>query len=323
MQVKSKNSMLFSDTPVPDLFVAEYLPSASGEFIKVYIYCLFMAKHGKSIPPLDLSKKLGMELSLVKEALSYWENLGALSRKGEEIILSDLKEKEVNRLYRPKLTSSPEDARQAIERNQQRSQAISAINNAFFQGIMSPSWYIDIDAWFDKYGFEEDVMISLFKYCFDKHALHQKYVQAVAEAWHNKGIQDSLQLDAYYSVYEKCNEIKKLIRKKLGLTRNLTEYEAAYVEKWVLEFGYQFDIIELALKKTTSKTNPNFDYLNAIFAQWHENGLKTAQQVQENMKANKPKKTAAKDGKPMPYKNYKQRNYENFDKFYDNLKESS
>ena len=32
--------------------------------------------------------------------------------------------------------------------------AIEAINNMFFQGIMSPSWYSDIDLWFKKYEFD-------------------------------------------------------------------------------------------------------------------------------------------------------------------------
>ena len=40
--------------------------------------------------------------------------------------------------------------------------AIEDINMKFFCGIMSSSWYYDIDLCFSKYGFDEQVMISLF-----------------------------------------------------------------------------------------------------------------------------------------------------------------
>ena len=41
------------------------------------------------------------------------------------------------------------------------------------------------------------------------------------------------------------------------------------------------DVIEIALKKTTSKANPNFDYINKLLTDWHDRGFKTANEVQE------------------------------------------
>ena len=35
-----------------------------------------------------------------------------------------------------------------------------------------------------------------------------------------------------------------------------------HIEKWTIEYNYSMDIIRIALKKTTSKANPNFDYLD-------------------------------------------------------------
>jgi len=42
---------------------------------------------------------------------------------------------------------------------------------------MSPSWYTDIDAWFDRYKFDEDVMLALFQYCFDHKGLIKPYIE--------------------------------------------------------------------------------------------------------------------------------------------------
>ena len=49
------------------------------------------------------------------------------------------------------------------------------------------------------------------------------------------------------------------IAKKLGRHSSLTQYEEAYIEKWVFDFGYDMNIIEIALKRTTLKLK-NVDF---------------------------------------------------------------
>ena len=38
---QNETSILFSTTSIPDVFFTEYLSSASGDFIKVYLYLIF------------------------------------------------------------------------------------------------------------------------------------------------------------------------------------------------------------------------------------------------------------------------------------------
>jgi DnaD/phage-associated family protein len=177
---------------------------------------------------------------------------------------------------------------------------------------MSPSWYTDIDAWFDRYKFDEDVMLSLFQYCFDQKGLVKPYIEKVAENWKSRNIRNSFDLDNYSIEYKKFKDVRVKIVKKLKLNRNLTEYEEEYVTKWVMDYGYNFEIIELALKKTTSKTNPNFNYLNSIISDWHNNNLKTKEDILKYEAARKIKNSAKKTNavSPVPQKeNYEQRKY--------------
>ena len=319
MNFESNRSILFSDTLISDIFITEYLSDADGDYVKVYLYCLFLGKHNRPVTINDMSKKLGMDVTKVRQAFSYWENVGVFLKKESGIAICDLKEKEVNRLYRPKLTSTPEEARQSTEKNIQRSQVLTAINNLFFQGVMQPGWYMDIDAWFTKYGFEEDVMLSLFKYCFDRRALNKNYVISVAESWYSKGIKNSFDMDNYFIEYEKSNEIKKKISKKLSITRKLTEFEEAYIDCWMVEYAYSFDIIEHALKKTTSKTNPSFDYINGILTDWHKKGLKTIEEIQNDSKKFKETNKTQKETTNISNKFFKKKNDLDLSKFYDNL----
>ena len=186
---------------------------------------------------------------------------------------------------------------------------------------MSPSWYNDIDLWFKKYNFDEQVMLALFNYCYERSALHRNYIQVVADSWFKNNIKSFSDLDAYYQKQEKISSIKKQIIKKLGLNRNLTTYEDAYVEKWVIDYNYPIEIIDLALKKTTSKTNINFDYINAIITNWNERGLKTLAEVQEFSLAMKKKNQDIKNlEKKTNYNNNSgtQRNYDNLDNLFAN-----
>ena len=46
---QNDKSMLFSNTEIPDVFFTEYLSSANGDYIKVYLYILFLSKYDKDI----------------------------------------------------------------------------------------------------------------------------------------------------------------------------------------------------------------------------------------------------------------------------------
>ena len=283
---QNDKSMLFSSTEIPDVFFTEYLSQANGDYVKVYLYLLFLSKYDKDIKINDLSKKLALPLKTIQEAFKFWEECGVLIKKTTGYILTNIQETELLKLYSPKLSSSPEDITKS-EKNKYRVKAIENINNQFFQGIMSPSWYNDIDLWFKKYDFDEQVMLALFNYCYDRSALHRNYIQVVADSWHKNNIKSFSDLDAYYQKQEKISSVKKQIIKKLGLNRNLTTYEDAYVEKWTLDFKYNLDVIEIALKRTTSKTNISFDYLDRLISDWHDRNLKTPAEIQEFLSSQK------------------------------------
>ena len=314
----SDQSLLFSTTEIPDIFFTEFLSMAPGNYIKIYLYLLFLAKYDKDIKLNDLSKKLSLDFKTIQEGLKFWEENGVIIKKNNGYLLSNIQEKELLKIYSPKLTSSPEDIQKSAK-NQYRAKAIENINSQFFQGIMSPSWYNDIDLWFHKYGFDEQVMLALFNYCYEHSALHKNYIQAVADAWHKNHIQTYTDLDLYFQKQEKLNVIKKAISKKLRLTRGLTEYEEAFIQKWTVDYGYSLEIIEIALKKTTSKSNFSFDYLDKLITDWKDKNLKTPSEIQQYLENMKQKNKNIKElEKATGHNTYIQRNYTNLDTLYEN-----
>lgn len=311
---------LFSSTPLPDIFFTEYLPQADGNYIKVYLYILFLSKYDKDIKVNDLCKKLGLPLKVIQDAIKYWEEQGILTKKNTGFVLNNMQEIELHNLYKPKAALSAEQIQKSAE-NQKRAKTIEYINNKFFSGLMPTTWYPDIELWFKKYQFDDEVMIALFSYSYDKSALHRNYMQVVADAWAKNNIKTFNDLDKYYEKQEKLNKIANTISKKLGLSRQLSQYEHAYIEKWVVDFNFSFDIIEIALKKTTSKVNPSFDYLDKLLSDWHDRGFKSVEQVQQFLTDMKQKNKDIKQlEKTTGYQKYEQRSYDNLNELYANKK---
>ena len=311
--------LLFSNTEIPDVFFTEYLSQSNGDYIKIYLYMVFLSKYGKDVKINDLSKKLNIDFKVIQDGIKFWEDLGIITKKNTGYIINNLQEIELHKLYKPKVTLSAEDMKKTAE-NQYRAKAIENINNLFFQGIMSPSWYSDIDLWFKKYDFDEEVMNSLFQYCYNRSALHRNYIQTVADSWHKSNVKNMNDLDKLFEKQDKLNILYKSISKKLGYTRPLTEYEKGYIENWNVEYGFSLDIIEIALKKTTSKSNPNFDYINKLITDWHDRGFKTSEEILKFLDEYKQKnKDIKKLEKIINYSNYDQRKYDNLNSLYANL----
>ena len=305
MQFESVNRMLYSDTALPDIFIAEYMPNMSGESVKLYIACVYFAKNSKSCTREQLAKYLSMDVKGLDESLVCLESMGLVIMKSGKIVLNDIKEMEINKLYTPKLTSAPFEAISGSEKNNKVAKVISQINKSFFSGMMPPSWYGDIHLMFIKYKFEEDVMFALFKCCNDEDKLTKPYLKKVAENWNKSGVTNLNDLDRYSRDYEQYKSIQGAIYKKLKRKSAFTEYEEEYIRKWINEYKYGFDIIDAALRKTVGKLEASIKYVDAILTSWYKDGVKKVEEIEE--KDSKFKKTTS-----TPKKKYD-------DDFYDSL----
>ena len=314
--ISNDKSFLFSSTDIPDVFFTEYLPEAAGDYIKVYFYMAFLAKFDTEIKINDLSKTLGLDFPTVQDAIKYWETKGLFVKNPNGYALTNLQERELAKLYNPKVSLDPETIEKNAE-NQYRAKVIDSINSQFFSGTMSPSWYADIDLWFEKYGFDDQVMIALFNYAYENRALHRNYIQTVADAWSKEKIKTFNDLDQYYERREKINIFKKDISKKLNLSRNLTSYDEEYIYKWVETYKFNIDVIDIALKKASTKNSISFEYIDKLLSDWHEKELFTVSEVNTYLDSLKNKEKKTKQVKQLAFE-YTQSTFDNWDSLYDN-----
>ena len=77
------------------------------------------------------------------------------------------------------------------------------------------------------------------------------------------------------------------------------------------------DVIELALKKTTSKFNPSFEYIDKLLTDWNEKGLNNVSKITVYMENQKNKPVQKKENTKKT--SFTQRNYNDLNNFYSNI----
>ncbi len=310
MEVRGFNlakKMLYSDTPVPDIFISQHISQMNSDYFKVYIYCLFLDGYNKTINENTIASGLNMSKETVKDAFAYFIEQNLATVDHDALVLVDVKDTQIHKFFEDKQDTKNTGMR--ISKEQET--VIRAINNEFFQGVMGISWYSDIGTWFEKYKFDTDVMYQLFHMCYERNVLsNNSYISKVAEDWSSRNIRTDFDLQSYFKSRTKVAKISDRISKKLRLYRNLTEYEEKTVEKWIMDYGYDFDVIDLALRNVSKITNPNINYFDKIITDWYNKNLKDCQAIQEMEVTKKSEKTNDYKNKPSQMENFTQRKYD-------------
>ena len=322
MKFVEKINRELMDVELPGIFVSNCMASLDEMSLKLYIYIKFLAKNKIDFELSDIAKKFGLKVAELEKVLDTLESEELILKTVDGYEVLDVKEQEINKIYIPKLEPKVSRAKSAVE--QKRIAAATAINESFFQGIMALSWYVDISTLFEKYGFDEDVMIALFHECAERKALRKNYVFKVAECWYKGGVKTFEQLEDYLTEQDKLAQVKSKIKSKLRLGRAFTEYEEAYISSWLNDLKYTFDEIDYAIKKTLSKGNPSIGYINGILKNWKEQRLNSLADIVASEETVTKQKIVSEKAKTSTVKNLKHKNYEqrkdiNWNEFYDNI----
>ena len=68
---QSEKHMIFNITEIPDIFFSEYLQAMPGDYLKIYLYLLFISKYSKEVNINDLSKNLSLPFNVINDGMNY------------------------------------------------------------------------------------------------------------------------------------------------------------------------------------------------------------------------------------------------------------
>lgn len=329
MKIDKIENPLFRKTNIFNSFIVDYLPELDPFAVKLYIYIVYASENNVNTDKQAIANLFGCDISLIDAALVTLQSLDLLTFTDDVILVSDIAQKEIERNFRPKAVHRPDDDFALSDENRQaRAQLQKAVSDKFFAGKMPAAWYNEIDSWFEKYAFSPEVVFSLFQHCQNKKIMTKPYVSKVAQSWGERyHIRTLAQLDAYLASYSQFKLLRDTVAKKLKMKRPMNVYEEEIIEKWHYTYGYSFEIIEIALKKSVTASNPTLALFDAIITQWYKNGLKTVDEINQYIETQRKKYSqgsgapagAVANSSSVPQKkNYDQRSYsdEDFDNLY-------
>ncbi len=285
MKISKIQNELYGVTEVSDIFISEYMPGLPPHAVKLYLYMLYSSKKSIEFDESALSMILSCDLSVVRENIIILESMGLITCQDGLVLLNDIVQNEIDRNYRPRTSCKPCEVNvNRQDKAYERAKIQKAISDNFFAGQMTARWYNEIDTFFEKYGFEPEVVFLLFQHCAKQGEgkISPPYVRKVAEDWgNNQKIKTPEQLERYLNLYDEYSKYRNEIMKKLRYRRNMTVYEEEIIKKWFYTYKYKMDIIEIALKKSKNKMNASIATYDNIITSWYKNGLKTIEEISQ------------------------------------------
>lgn len=304
-------------TPIANEFILQQMPAANGNYVKVYLYVFFhfyqsqVLDSGAQIPEFSTkitAETLGLLESDVMQALQYWHNQKALtlSQNGEQLWLSFPSEhtapptdpakhndeqpaKVVRVEHKP--TYSPEEIGMYQE-NPTIQDLFSTASHLLGEPLSFPNLSI-LFSFYDYYRLPVDVIKFLMQYCVQGGNRSLRYMEKVAQDWSDHNITT---LDAALT-YVKRFDVYRPIMKCLSISdRKPSENEIEYMERWIYQYGFSLEIVQEAATRTLQKTGKsNFKYMDSILKAWHEQGVRTFQDIARCDEAFAAQRSAAGD----------------------------
>jgi len=332
MAIRLSGGRNYTTTCVSNIFIDTYMPSANGEFVKIYLYLLRCISGGsEDLSICTLADKFNNTENDICRALKYWEQQRLLVLEKNEsglvtgICLCDpsapVQEQELPSAQIPapvqesapaKLPSKTIEKERITELSQQEDiQQLFCIIEQYLGKTLGSSHINTILYLYDKLGFSASLIEYLVEYCVSRGSRSIRYIETVAIAWHQEGITTVEQAQEAAAQY---NKYIFSVLKSFGIKgRNPVASELSYIKKWTNDYGFTLDIITQACERTVTQIHqPSFEYADKILDNWHKQGVKHSADISPlDNQYQKTRKTAPKSNEPSnKFNNFEQRSYD-------------
>ena len=264
------------DTGVENIFVNEYMTSAPGDFVKVYLLARMYANLEQEAGNATIAKQLGLTEEDVLKAWSYWEDLGVIKKDRinpedkfvYEVEFINLKERLYGKGAKGKKRTAEATAKDAMADKDIRDM-YSAIERITGR-VMNGAEMMEILTWINDFRASPEIIVYAYSYCKAKNKQNIRYVAAVVKGWVSEGLCDTAAVEEYLKDTDQKHYSYKRVCKALGFARNATEEEKKLMDSWFDDMGFTMDTVLEACGKTSGIPNPNMNYVNTILTNWHK-----------------------------------------------------
>ncbi len=295
MAIINMNIPSIYNTPISNTFIENYMPYANPTYSCIYIYSLKECLSGNTkITTKDIAQKFNLLDSDVKNCWEYWSNKGIISLDSDSennISINFIFPVPVPPEYNSTIsednnldikkapTYSPDELNLYMENSEEVSKLFKHAEKVLRKTLS----YNELNTIF---GFHEhfkmplDVIEILLDYCGESNKTNMKYIESIAMEWIDNGIMTKK--EAMFNKNSKS--IMKILDRNYS---NITTEEMKFIKKWLDELKMPINIVLEACEKAVIQLNRKplnasrkpFPYIDKIICYWHENNVKSINDV--------------------------------------------
>lgn len=334
-------------TLVQNRFFDEYMISANGEFVKIYLYLLRSSAAERELSLSSIADAFNHTENDVKRALIYWEKCGLLRLSYDaygtltDILLTDgpiqpqqsgtavppaqqaakavsAPASETAAAAEPQAPESPVQMTVSASRKKELSQneeirQLLWLAEQYFGKQLSSTEVNHILYFYDELHFSADLIEYLIEYCVSKGKRSIHYIRTVALEWASKQITSVEEAKKDTNLYSKDYYA---ILGAFGIKdRGPAQSEVEFMSRWLGTMGFSRELVLEACRRTINSTHkPSFAYADRILANWKEKGVKKICDIEPLDQTKHAARSAKAPQKPVPagnrFNNFPQRDYD-------------
>ncbi len=247
---------LFDMTPVDNQFIQEYLPAASGDAVRVYLYGLMRCYHPDlEMSPAQMARDLNLSEGEILSAFRYWERRGLVERIGDNPVMFRFI---------------------SVRKKSMGGEGV----------VIDPGYEAFVDSVYDIFGHERrlhggeirqcyewvedlklppEAVIMLLKHMEKKRGRNFSIQSAdqVARQMADERIETVEAAEEFLSRDQAEYDGTRAVLKRLGRRNNPSEDQVALYRKWTREWGFTPEAVMEACADT-AKGDPTMGYLDGI-----------------------------------------------------------
>ena len=305
---KKENKKLAVNYGQGVIVLPEAVMGAISSAKKTDIIALLALVSEKDADITAIAERYALSADSIERAIAFWRGAGIISYIEENKPEPEKKEekapvKQTKGGKRGDLGELPEysstEIAEMIEGNREVALMIDECERALGK-IFRVGEIAKILALRDYLGFTLEYIAALCEHCAKIGKTSIRYIETTALALYDDGITDKASLDEHLRIAQAKHDLEVQIRSLFGMnmTRALTTKEKKFIDSWIGNFGYGYEVIKLAYEITIDKINePSLNYANAILERWNADGLKTEDEVKARIEAEAEAKGEPAGGK--------------------------
>ena len=276
---------------IENIFITDFMPSASGTYVKVYLLGYLFSKAENTKFHYDnktLATMLSLPLQDVHEAWKYWEKNGLIVKhtheNGEEydVEFLSLRALYIENNYTPKSTKTTlKSKNEQFSVHKLEEDRFQKLKKSVEQIIGHPLTYVesrDIADYYENYSKDPEFILRAFKHCYQERNIRTfKMVKSTLVGWLDQGLSNLDALEKHLESTSARYQIYKEILKLLGNAfRMANQGEKDLIDKWMDVYGFRTEDLYAIITDLSKKTlNISFNYIDKALTTLYENNALT------------------------------------------------